>query len=59
MFIGISLAINQFTGGGAARWGDGPAPPGYRWEFVFDDMNGNAMVFDDLLGEPVVDLVEI
>lgn len=40
------------TGGGAWRWADRPAPPGYQWDFVFDS---GVMVRDN--GEPVVDLV--
>jgi hypothetical protein len=40
----------------ASQYGDGPAPPGFHWDFVTDDLTG-ARVSDDVTGQPVVDLV--
>lgn len=46
------------TGRGAASWAEEPPPAGYRWDFVFDDVDGD-LVRDDVNHEPVVALVEI
>lgn len=40
------------TGGGAAHWANGPAPSGFRWDFV--TYLGERVTY---LGEPVVALV--
>jgi hypothetical protein len=41
---------------GAAAYGDGPAPPGFHWEFVIDDLTATR-VTDDATGQPSVELV--
>ena len=49
--------LDHGTSKGAAAWADGPAPAGFRWQFVFDD-SGGQMVRDDLTREPIAALVE-
>jgi hypothetical protein len=40
----------------ASAYGDGPAPPGFHWEFVIDDLTATR-VTDDATGQPSVELV--
>jgi hypothetical protein len=52
--IGVSFAPPMLPD----IWAGTAPPPGYRWDYVYDDVTG-AIVTDDATGTPVVGLVGI
>jgi hypothetical protein len=52
-----TMTAALLTGGGAAQWGDGPAPAGYHWEFVYANNELVTAVTSRSSAEPVVALV--
>jgi len=63
MNISVSLWLTGTSGvgPGPSYWGDGPAPDGFHWEYVVDDLNRAARAAGGTINpadEPVVALVE-
>jgi len=61
--LAVSLWLTGTSGVSppASVWGDGPAPDGFHWEFVFDDLGRAVRAAGGTInpdGEPVVALVE-
>lgn len=50
-----AIGATQTKGVPASFWGDGPAPEGFHWEYVYDESGARAT---DANGDPVVELVE-
>jgi len=67
--LGMGTSLSKYLGADilgdgplASFWGDGPAPEGFRWEYVFDDLNRPVRAAGGTINpadEPVVALVEI
>jgi hypothetical protein len=56
---GFGIPVTFVAQGGAPLGGvtvPYPAPPGFRWEFVIDDLTGQQII-DDLTGQTIMDLV--
>lgn len=56
--LGLGTGVSLAAQATADSWADGPPPPGFRWDFLYDDITGER-VNDDVTGTPVVCLVEV